>query len=176
MRVLGIDPGTERIGFGVVEGARHAPRAVQYGVLPAVRGQEETARLLAIYRSMVRLLRWARPSLVAVERLYFARNVTSALSVGQARGVVLLAVARAGIPVREYTPAEVKQAVVGVGNAGKGQVQHMVGRLLALPEAPHPDDAADALAVALCALERAWWEDVQSRSVGYLGADGGGRP
>src|SRR5688572_28977621 len=113
------------------------------------------ARLTTLFDAVAGLIADHRPETLAVEQLFFARNVTTAMTVGQARGVVLLAAARAGVPVVEYTPAEVKQAVVGYGKADKAQMQEMVRLILGLETAPHPDDAADALAVAICHVQSA---------------------
>lgn len=155
MRVLGFDPGTATTGYGVVEGGGAAVAAVDYGVIstPPALG-DAPARLAALYRHAVRLLADHRPDLVAVEKLFFNRNVRTAMAVSQARGVILLAAAEAGLPISEYTPAEVKISVSGYGNADKRQVQVMVRALLELRETPRPDDAADALALAICAHHR----------------------
>lgn len=152
MRVLGIDPGTALLGYGVVEEDRE-PRALAFGVLATPPTLPPEQRLLELYRGVRSLLSEWRPDVVALERLFFARNVTTALAVGQARGIVLLACAEQRRPVVEYTPAEVKQAIGGYGRAGKRQMQEMVRILLRLPTVPHPDDAADALAIALCHLQ-----------------------
>ncbi len=155
MRVLGIDPGTAITGYAVVEEEGNALRLVAIG---AIRTQARTPlprRLQAIYREMEEVIAAYRPDEAAVEELFFRRNVTTALSVGHARGVVILALADAGLPVAEYTPMQVKQAVSGYGGADKHQVQEMVRRLLNLADIPRPDDAADAAAVAICHLHRA---------------------
>lgn len=151
MRVLGFDPGTAACGYGVVEGAGDRTDAVAYGVL-RVSGAGTAGGLADLHRQATAVIARHRPQAVAVERLYFNRNARTALSVSQARGVLLLAAAQAGLPVAEYGPGEVKTAVTGYGAADKRQVQAMVRVLLSLPELPRPDDAADALAVALCAL------------------------
>ncbi|GAB6875913.1 hypothetical protein JCM13210_06390 [Thermaerobacter litoralis] len=152
MQVLGIDPGTATMGFGVVAVAGTTLVPVTYGVIRTPAGQPPAQRLAAIYRDLEELLARYRPQAVAVERLFLQKNRSSALHVGQARGVALLAAARAGLPVHEYAPHEVKQAVVGYGRASKAQVQRMVQTLLGLARPPVPDDAADALAVAVCCL------------------------
>ena len=154
MIILGIDPGTARLGYGVVAGGPE-PRASEFGVVETRPDRPMPERLLLLFDRLGELFDVHRPDVVAVEQLFFARNVTTAIAVGQARGVVLLAAARAGVPVVEYTPAEVKQAVVGFGRADKEQMQEMVRLLLGLEHPPHPDDAADALAVALCHLQTA---------------------
>lgn len=151
--VLGIDPGTAATGFGLVR-AEEDDRlvVVEFGVLQTPVNEALPQRLLLLYQQLNRLLLLHRPQAVAVEKLFFQRNVSTALAVGQARGVVLLAAAQAGLPVFEYTPNEVKQAVAGYGSAQKRQVQEMTRVLLALPTIPRPDDAADALAVAITHL------------------------
>ena len=149
--VLGIDPGTARTGYGLLE---HAPsgelRLVAYGVIETVPDRPMAQRLLQLETELDRILREHPPAGAGVEKLYFDRNVSTALTVGQARGVVLLTLARHAVEVEEYTPMEVKQAVAGHGAADKKQMQSMVRLLLNLDEEPRPDDAADALAVAIC--------------------------
>lgn len=150
MRVFGIDPGSTRTGYGCVDtdGTRH--RLVSVGVLSMIATASLPQRLEAIHTGLARLLGEVTPDCVAVENLFHARNVRSALVLGHARGVAVLAAVEAGLPVVEYTPAEIKQAVVGYGRAEKAQIQQMVKLLLGLTSAPSPHDAADALAVALC--------------------------
>jgi len=155
MRVLGIDPGTATTGYGVVEETEEGLRALAYGAVTTPARQPLPLRLQTIYRELVRLAREWRPDAAAVEELYFSVNVRTAMSVGQARGVVLLALADAGLAVAEYSPLAVKQALTGYGRADKRQMQEMVRMLLGLPETPRPDDAADALAVAVCHLHSA---------------------
>jgi crossover junction endodeoxyribonuclease RuvC len=151
--VLGIDPGTHRTGFGVLESRRGRLRALAYGVISTSPQLATAARLLRIHMEVAELVRRYQPHRAAVERLFLGRSWPSALAVGQARGVVLLALAQAGLEVEEYTPSQVKTAVVGYGRAEKAQVQAMVRRLFGLEDDPRPDDAADALAVALCAAQ-----------------------
>ncbi len=153
IRVLGIDPGTALMGYGVAEGEHGRHRAVEYGKLETPAGMPAQERLLRLYEGVLNLIHSHRPDVVAVEELFFGRNVTTAIHVGQARGVVLLAVAQAGLALAEYTPMQVKQAVTGWGRADKAQVQQMVKVLLNLREVPRPDDVADALAVALTCLQ-----------------------
>lgn len=150
MQILGIDPGTAIMGYGLIEkqGNRLIPITYASWRTPAHTPMPE--RLLTLYTGMHALIEAHRPDQVAVEELFFNRNTTTAISVAQARGVVLLAAAQAGIPVYEYTPLQVKQAVVGYGRADKKQVQQMVRALLNLNEIPKPDDTADALAIAIC--------------------------
>jgi crossover junction endodeoxyribonuclease RuvC len=150
VRIFGIDPGSVRTGYGCVDtdGRRH--RLVSCGVLSTPAGSLLPDRLHLIHHGLSRLLRDAAADCVAVENLFHARNVRSALVLGHARGVAVLAAVEAGLPLVEYTPAEIKQAVVGYGRADKGQVQQMVKLLLGLVAPPAPHDAADALAVAIC--------------------------
>jgi crossover junction endodeoxyribonuclease RuvC len=150
--VLGIDPGVSRCGYGAVvaEGSTLTARAC--GVIRTPPGDPLPDRLAALHVELERLLAELRPAAVAVERVFFQANVRTAMSVGQASGLALALAARAGIPVSQYTPNEVKQAVAGYGAAGKAQVQAMVAKLLHLAEVPKPPDAADALALAICHL------------------------
>jgi crossover junction endodeoxyribonuclease RuvC len=148
--VLGIDPGVANTGYGVV--ARHQGRlvALDGGVLETAPGTDPALRLADIHAGVAALIEEHRPDALAVEDLYFGANARSAFAVGQARGVVLLAAGQRGVPCSSYTPQQVKGAVCGSGRAAKDQVQRMVQALLALPELPRPDHAADALAVAIC--------------------------
>ncbi len=150
MRVFGIDPGSDRTGYGCIasDGTRH--RLVVCGVLRTPARATFPEKLLSIHQGLTSLLVRCRPECVAVEGLFHARNVRVALKLGHARGVAILAACEAGLPISEYAPTEVKQAVVGYGRAEKHQVQQMIKLLLGLDEVPSPDDAADALAVAIC--------------------------
>ena len=150
MRILGIDPGYATIGFGLIEGARAQYRMVTYGAITTPAGVPLQNRLLEIYQDMLTLLDHFKPDAVSVEELFFNNNITTGIGVAQARGVLLLAAERRGVPIFEYTPSQVKQAVVGYGKAEKRQVMDMTKRLLKLAKTPRPDDAADALALALC--------------------------
>lgn len=150
MRVLGVDPGTATTGYGVVEDQEGALELLVCGVITTPPQEVMPMRLRSIYRELRTLIAQWSPEALAVEELFFSRNVTTAMSVGQARGVVLLAGAEADLPVFEYKPAEVKQAIAGYGGADKHQVQQMVRLLLRLEQVPRPDDAADAVAVAVC--------------------------
>jgi len=150
MRVIGIDPGTTATGYGVVEERENGLHAVRFGAITPPARLPFAQRLLRIYRDLGTLLTECRPDCAAVEAVFFARNVQSALRLGQARGVALLALAEAGIEIHEYSALEVKQAVTSYGQAQKEQVQSMVATLLHLPELPRPADAADALALAIC--------------------------
>jgi crossover junction endodeoxyribonuclease RuvC len=154
VRIFGIDPGSARTGYGCVqtEGSRH--RLVAFGSISAPAGSAFPEKLDAIHRALVALIAEHRPDCIAIEDLFHARNVRSALKLGHARGVALLAAMQAGVPIAEYAPAEIKQAVVGYGRAEKGQIQQMVQLLLGLAEPPQPHDAADALAVAICHSHR----------------------
>jgi crossover junction endodeoxyribonuclease RuvC len=148
--ILGIDPGTATMGYGIVERTGGSLRAVDYGAFTTSADLPLPERLAAIHACVVELIETHHPDLVAVERLFFSKNAQSAFGVGQARGVVLLAAAQAGIAVREATPNEVKMGVTGYGNADKDQVGRMVAVILQLTEVPTPDDTADALAIAIC--------------------------
>lgn len=153
MLVIGIDPGTATTGFGLVrENEDGSLAARDYGVISTPADLPMPQRLLALNRVLAQILLLHRPEMAAVEKLFFQRNVRTALSVGQGRGVALFTLAQAGLPVAEYTPLEIKQSVAGYGGADKNQVQQMVRALLNLAEIPQPDDAADALAVAICHL------------------------
>ena len=152
MKIFGIDPGSDRTGYGCVErlGGRHV--LVTCGLLSGRSSATFPDKLHAIHSGLVALLREHEPQCVAIENIFYARNVRSALKLGHARGVALLAASEAGVPVVEYAPAEIKRAVVGYGRAEKHQVQQMIGLLLGLPRPPSPHDVADALAVAICHL------------------------
>jgi crossover junction endodeoxyribonuclease RuvC len=154
MIVLGIDPGTAALGYGLVELEPGRLRSVDFGCLVTSADLPLGDRLAAIHAKVAELIAEHRPALIGVERLFFSRNVQTAFAVGQARGVVLLAAAQARIPVREATPNEVKLAVAGSGSADKAQVQRMVATILGLKSLPQPDDAADALAMAICVAHR----------------------
>jgi crossover junction endodeoxyribonuclease RuvC len=155
VKVLGIDPGTAALGYGIVESAAGRVREVDHGCLETSPDVSLPERLLAIHALVDELLASHQPDLLAVERLFFSRNVQTAFGVGQARGVVLLAAAQHGVPVREATPNEVKSAIAGYGAADKEQVQRMVQMVLGMAERPRPDDAADALAIAVWAANTA---------------------
>lgn len=150
MRVLGIDPGIAIAGFGFIDKIGHKLTPVQYGAIQTEAHTPSETRLLQIYESAGALMDKYKPDAVAVEKLFFNRNVTTAFAVGQARGVIILAAAQRNLTVAEYTPLQVKQAVVGYGKAEKRQVQEMVKMFLRLSAVPKPDDVADALAVAIC--------------------------
>lgn len=155
MTVFGIDPGSERTGFGCVRSDGHRHSLVCHGAVRVEAGSAFPDRLRTIFRALVAELERCRPDCVAVESIFYATNVRSALKLGHARGVAMLAAVECGVPVAEYTPAEIKRAVVGYGRAEKPQVQQMVKLLLGLDRVPTPHDAADALAVAICHLHLA---------------------
>jgi crossover junction endodeoxyribonuclease RuvC len=164
MLVLGIDPGTATTGYGLV---RQAPdgslQEVDHGVILTSAKLPMPERLVVLYEKLQEILLLHHPDSSAVEELFFQRNVKTAISVGQGRGVVLLALARAGVPVAEYAPTEIKQAITGYGGADKRQMQQMVKMLLNLEKPPKPDDAADALAVAICHLHSARLNDLVNK-------------
>ncbi|MCD7792399.1 MAG: crossover junction endodeoxyribonuclease RuvC [Oscillospiraceae bacterium] len=150
MRILGIDPGIATVGFGVVDAVAGKQKYVSCGVITTPAGQALSERLEQIYDDLTQLIAAFSPDAAAIEELFFNTNITTGISVAHGRGVILLACRRAGVPIYEYTPLQVKQAVVGYGRAEKRQVIDMVRRILNMPAAPKPDDAADAVALALC--------------------------
>lgn len=150
MRILGIDPGVATIGFGVIEADRARQRLVRYGVITTPAGLPLSTRLYQISRDMGELLRQFKPDEIGIEELFFSKNITTGIAVAHGRGVILLEAEKAGVPAFEYTPMQVKQAVAGYGGADKRQVMLMTQRLLNMKEIPRPDDAADALAIAIC--------------------------
>lgn len=150
MKILGIDPGFATIGFGLVEFTGPTPRMLRYGAITTPPELDFSQRLVMIYNDMTELLQTLKPDAVSVEELFWGHNVTTGIGVSHGRGVILLAIAQANLPLFEYTPMQVKQAVVGYGKAEKRQVMDMTRRLLKLERLPRPDDAADALALALC--------------------------
>ena len=148
--VLGIDPGTATTGFGLVrERDDGSLEMVEFGIISTPKEEAAHLRLVQLYDEMKKIIKRHKPDSVGVEKLFFQRNISTAIAVGQARGVLMLAIAQAGLDVAEYTPNEVKQAVAGYGSADKKQVQEMVRVLLSMPSIPKPDDAADALAIAI---------------------------
>ncbi len=150
MLILGIDPGVATIGFGLVRVERQKNTLVEYGVITTPPGIPLSSRLLQIFNDMEELIRQFHPDEMAVEELFFSKNITTGIAVAHGRGVILLAAEKLGVPVFEYTPMQVKQAVVGYGAAEKKQVMLMTQRLLGMKQIPRPDDAADALALAIC--------------------------
>jgi crossover junction endodeoxyribonuclease RuvC len=167
--VMGIDPGLAHTGFGVVRVAGSSMSAIDGGVVEAPGGTPAGDRLAQIHSSLAELIEWHEPAAVALEDLYFGKNVRSAIAVGQARGVAMLAAAQAEVPCFGYTPQAVKMSVCGSGAADKAQVQNMVGALLSLPKPPESDHAADALAVAICHASHAR----PAHAFGPVARDGG---
>lgn len=150
MKALGIDPGTATTGYGILEGDCDDIKVVDYGCIKTSSKESSSARLEKIFSDTKKIISKHKPKCIVVERLFFGANTKTAMAVGQARGVILLAASQAGLDIAEYTPLQVKMALTGYGRADKNQVQQMVKRLLKLKTIPKPDDAADALAVALC--------------------------
>lgn len=150
MRILGIDPGVAIVGFGLIESGPGVQRMLQYGVITTPAGQPLAARLAQIRRDMTELIETLAPDEISIEELFFSKNITTGIAVAHARGVILCAAEERAIPIYEYTPMQIKQAVVGYGLADKKQVMDMTRRILKLKAVPRPDDAADALAIALC--------------------------
>ena len=150
MRILGIDPGYGITGFGLIEANRGQFQLLGCGAINTPPNTDFSWRLEVIYNDMTELLRVSKPDVVAIEELFFGQNVTTGIGVAQSRGVILLAIQQAGVPIYQYKPMQVKQSVVGYGNATKHQVQDMTKRILHLNATPKPDDAADAIAIALC--------------------------
>lgn len=149
MRILGIDPGTAILGFGVIEADNGKAQLVDAGVIRTPVKEDDAVRLQTIFEELTDIIANSKPQVLAVEKLYFAQNVTTAMTVAQARGVVLLAGKQAGLEIYEYTPLQIKQALTGYGRAEKKQIQEMVRVILKLKEVPKPDDCADALATAI---------------------------
>ena len=150
MRILGIDPGIAIVGFGLIESNRGSVRMLQYGAVTTEAGLPLATRLVQIENDMTALIAQLKPDEIAVEELFFSKNITTGIAVAHGRGVILCTAERLGVPIFEYTPMQVKQAVVGYGLAEKRQVMDMTRRLLKLKAVPRPDDAADALAIAIC--------------------------
>lgn len=150
MIILGLDPGTATTGYGVIRKISRQIHCLAYGTINTSPDMSMSRRLEIIYDDLGELISRYRPDAAAIEQLFFGRNTTTAITVGQARGILLLRLEQSGIPIGEYTPMQVKNALVGYGGAEKKQVQYMVQHFLQLPELPRPDDAADALAIAIC--------------------------
>jgi crossover junction endodeoxyribonuclease RuvC len=149
MRIIGIDPGTGILGFGVIDIEKGEARLVDAGVIRTPVKEDDAVRLQTIFDELTEIITETKPDEMAVEKLFFARNVTTAMTVAQARGVVLLCGMQAGLTIHEYTPMQIKQALTGYGKAEKKQIQEMVRVVLKLKDIPRPDDAADALATAI---------------------------
>lgn len=150
MRILGIDPGVATVGFGVIESDRAQQRMIQYGAITTSAGLPLATRLMQIANDLELLIQQFKPDEIAIEELFFSKNITTGIAVAHARGVILYTAERLQVPIYEYTPMQVKQSVVGYGLAEKHQVMDMTRRLLKLKGVPKPDDAADALAIAIC--------------------------
>lgn len=150
MRIIGIDPGTGILGFGIIEVTKGRPQLVDGGVIRTPVKEDDAVRLQTIYDELTDIIADTKPDEMAVEKLFFAQNVTTAMTVAQARGVVLLAGMQAKLKIAEYTPLQIKQAITGYGRADKKQIQEMVRVILSLKEVPKPDDCADAIAAAIC--------------------------
>ena len=150
MIIIGIDPGVARLGYGVIQENKGVITPLCYGSIETKAGKRQAERLLEIYTEITTLFTRYPPDFLAMEKLFFAKNVTSAMSVSEVRGVILLAAEQHELPVEEYTPNQIKQAITGSGRADKAQMQEMIRRLLHLDEVPKPDDAADGLSIALC--------------------------
>lgn len=150
MRILGIDPGIAIVGFGLIESNRGSVRMLQYGAVTTEAGLPLAIRLVQIENDMTALIAQLKPDEIAVEELFFSKNITTGIAVAHGRGVILCTAEQLGVPIFEYTPMQVKQAVAGYGLADKKQVMDMTKRLLKLKAVPKPDDAADALAIAIC--------------------------
>lgn len=150
MIILGVDPGTATTGYGVIDSAKGMNKFVEYGCILTKSSENLENRLVTIFDELTEIIKKFKPEMVAVEELFFASNAKTAISVGHARGVILLACSKAKVPVYEYTPLQVKQAICGYGRGDKQQIQKMVKALLGLDEIPKPDDAADGLAIAIC--------------------------
>ncbi len=155
MIILGIDPGTATTGYGVIENEKGETKYVDYGCILTKSTESLENRLVSIFDELTKIIKKFKPEMAAVEELFFASNAKTAISVGHARGVILLACSKEKVPVYEYTPLQVKQAICGYGRADKQQVQKMVKALLSLEEIPKPDDAADGLAIAICCAHSA---------------------
>lgn len=149
MRIIGIDPGTGILGFGIIEYSKGKAQLVDAGVIRTPAKEDDAVRLQTIFEELTDIIAETKPQEMSVEKLFFAQNVTTAMTVAQARGVVLLAGKQAGLEIFEYTPLQIKQALTGYGRAEKAQIQEMVRVILQLKEIPRPDDCADALAAAI---------------------------
>ncbi len=150
MRIIGIDPGTGIAGFGVIEPVNQKYKLIDAGVIRTDSKEDDAHRLMTIYENVTELIKEFKPTVMSIEKLFFAKNVTTAMTVSQARGVVLLAAQQIDLEIFEYTPLQIKQAITGYGKADKPQMQEMVRVLMSLKEIPKPDDCADALAAAIC--------------------------
>jgi crossover junction endodeoxyribonuclease RuvC len=164
--ILGIDPGTARCGLGVVEKKGSTLKTVSYGLIESDKERSQAERLEVVFVEVTRAIKKHKPDVVAVEKLFFSKNVKTAMSVGEARGVILLCSQLAGVEIREYSPMEVKMALTGYGMADKNQVLQMTMAVLGLKETPEPDDVADALAIAVCCAGSSKMEEIKKRIKG----------
>jgi crossover junction endodeoxyribonuclease RuvC len=169
MKALGIDPGTATTGYGILELEEDCIKVIEYGCIKTSSKEEPHERLTKICKDIKKILSKHKPTCVAIERLFFGANTKTAMAVGQARGVILLAASQAGVEIAEYTPLQVKIALTGYGRADKNQMQQMVKRLLKLDRIPKPDDAADALAIALCHINSDSFNSKVSRAYRQAG-------
>jgi len=161
--ILGIDPGTARCGLGVIEKKGSALKVVSYGLIESDKDRPQAERLEVVFVEVTRAIKKHKPDVVAVEKLFFSRNVKTAMSVGEARGVILLCAQLAGVEIREYSPMEVKMALTGYGMADKNQVLQMTKAILKMKETPKPDDVADALAIAVCCAGSSKMEEIKKK-------------
>jgi crossover junction endodeoxyribonuclease RuvC len=158
MIVLGVDPGSLCTGYGIVQGDGRLHRALEWGVIRNPAESDQPHRIATVYKGLREIMRRCTPSVLAIEGVFYCKNAQSALKLGQVRGAIMMAAIEEGLEVREFAPAEVKVAVTGYGRAEKSQVQTMVKAVLGLAKVPEPHDAADALALAICALSRQAWD------------------
>lgn len=165
MRVLGFDPGTATTGYGVVEGKGNRLTHIAHGIISTPAGEHFATRLNMIFDQATELIRTHEPDGIAIEELFFTKNVTTGIAVAQARGVVALAAAQSGLPIGEFSPREMKSAVAGYGKADKKQVQEMVKILLNLDKVPRPDDAADALGIAICQIHAGHFKSITEQQL-----------
>jgi crossover junction endodeoxyribonuclease RuvC len=162
--ILGIDPGTARCGLGVIEKKGNSLKAVSYGLIESDKERPQAERLEVVFVEVKRAIKRHKPDVVAVEKLFFVKNVTSGMKVSEARGVILLGAQLAGVEIREYSPVEVKMALTGYGMADKKQVLTMTKSILGMKETPKPDDVADALAIAICCAGSSKMEEIKKKS------------
>ena len=160
MRVVGFDPGTATTGYGVVEGKGNRLTHIAHGVITTSKDEHFAVRLHQIYNEVIDLIKVHAPQAIAIEELFFTKNVSTGITVAQARGVIALAAAQSGLPIGEFSPRQMKTAIAGYGKADKKQVQQMVKMLLNLKDIPRPDDAADALGIAICQIHAGHFQEV----------------
>lgn len=165
MIILGIDPGTARCGLGIIEKKGNNLRAISYGLIESDKDRPHSERLEVVFLEVTRTIKKHKPDIVAVEKLFFSKNVKTAMSVGEARGVILLSAQLAGVQIREYSPMEVKMALTGYGMADKNQVMQMTKAILGMKESPKPDDVADALAIAVCCASNSKMQAIKEKQL-----------